>query len=51
MFIENERVQGELTQTKPRNNAIALLKELKPKLTISAHKDEIDDAIKVLEEL
>jgi hypothetical protein len=45
LFIENERVQEELAQTKPKDQALALLSKLKRKLTISAHKDEIDEGI------
>jgi len=45
MFVDNERVQEELHQSKPAANAVALLAKLKSKVTISAHKDEVDDAI------
>jgi hypothetical protein len=48
LFIENERVQDELSQSKPKDRAQALLKELKSKLTISSHKDEVDEAISLV---
>jgi len=51
MFTENERVQDELSQSKPKAEALTLLRKLKGKLTISSHKDEIDDAIAVVEAL
>jgi hypothetical protein len=37
MFTENERVQEELSQSKPKAQAITLLNGLKGKLTISSH--------------
>jgi len=51
MFVENERVQEELSQGKPRGHAVDLLAKLKGKLTISSHKDEIDDAIAAVKAL
>jgi hypothetical protein len=51
MFVENERVQGELSQSKPKAEAVGLLTNLKVKLTISSHKDEIDDAIATVKKL
>jgi len=51
MFAENERVQEELSQSKPKAQAVALLTELKGKLTITSHKDEVDDAIQAVKAL
>jgi hypothetical protein len=51
MFVANPRVLEELHQTKPKKIAITLLNTLKTKLTISAHKDEIEDAIAHVKEL
>lgn len=45
MFIENPRVQSELSQLKPKREAAKLLGELSARLTISSHKDEVDEAI------
>ena len=45
MFIDNPRAQDELHQSKPSARAVELLGMFKSKVTISAHKDEIDDAI------
>jgi hypothetical protein len=45
MFAENERVQKELSQSKPKARAVTLLTELRGKLTISSHNDEVDDAV------
>jgi hypothetical protein len=46
MFKANERVRAELFQEKPKRQAIALLEQLKERLTVEAHKSEIDKAIK-----
>ena len=51
MFTDNNRVQEELYQSKPKAQAIALLTQLKAKLTISAHKDEVDSAIDYVKSL
>jgi len=45
LFVSNERVRAELFQSKPRAQALALLSELREKLTIEAHKTEVDAAI------
>lgn len=45
MFINNDRVRDELFQSKPKSRAIELLKLLKSKLPLEAHKTEIDTAI------
>ncbi len=45
MFVANERVRSELFQATPRGQAITLLGELRAKLTIEAHKTELDLAI------
>lgn len=42
LFETNERVKSELGQTKPKAAAIALLDELKTRLTIASHLGEID---------
>jgi hypothetical protein len=51
MFIGNDRVQEELHQSKPAAKAVDLLEKLQLKLTISAHKDEIDEAITLVSSL
>jgi hypothetical protein len=51
MFRENERVRDELYQSKPKAQAIKLLDELKEKLTIESHKNEIDHTKESIEEL
>jgi hypothetical protein len=51
MFIDNDRVQEELAQSKPKANALALLDDLKAKVTISAHEDEIDEAMNAIKSL
>lgn len=43
MFLSNERVRSELFQSKPKAKAKALLKDIRGKLTIQSHLDEIDD--------
>jgi len=51
MFRENERVRDELYLSKPKAQAIKLLDELKEKLTIESHKNEIDHTKESIEEL
>lgn len=51
MFIDNERVKAELSQSKPKSRAKSLLKEIKAKLTIQAHLDEIDAIIETVEKM
>lgn len=51
MFRDNERIQSEMFQTKPKKQAIKFLKELKKKVTIQSHKDEIDEIIKEVKSL
>lgn len=51
MFRDNERVKDELFQGKPKIRAIALLNEFKEKVTIQAHKDELDEIIEYVENL
>jgi hypothetical protein len=51
MFRDNERVKSELFQSKPKKQAKALLTTLKGKVTIQAHKDEIDEIISEVENL
>jgi hypothetical protein len=51
MFKENERVQSELSQSKPRKQAVSLLKSLKAKLTIQANIDEVDSTIEFVNDL
>ena len=46
MFNTNERVKEELYWNKPKIRAIELLNELKGKLTIESHKEEIESTIK-----
>lgn len=45
MFCSNERVKEELCWNKPKTRAIELLNELKSKLTIESHKEEIENTI------
>lgn len=45
MFLNNERVLEELSQRKPKAEALELLNLLEPKLTIEAHKQELQNAI------
>jgi hypothetical protein len=49
--MDNKRVQDELHQSKPKAQAVALLTQLSGKLTISAHRDELDDTIKYVKSL
>lgn len=51
MFRDNERVRAELFQSKPKKQAIALLKSLKDKVSIEAHKNEIDEIIEEVNSL
>ena len=51
MFVDNERVKAELFQAKPKGRAKKLLKDIKAKLTIQAHLDEIDAIIKAVEDM
>ena len=48
MFTTNERVRAELTQTRPRNQAVEFLRSLRDRLTIETHKDEVNQAINSL---
>ncbi|NFT91133.1 hypothetical protein FDF86_01715 [Clostridium botulinum] len=45
MFLTNERVKDELTQTKPNMYAINLLNELKESVSIQNHINEINEII------
>lgn len=51
MFKDNERVRSELFQSKPKKQAVRLLESFKDKVTIQAHKDELDDIIAEVEDL
>ena len=51
MFRDNERVQDELSQSKPKRKAIALLESFEGKLTIEAHKQELKETIEIVDEL
>lgn len=51
MFKSNERVRGELFQEKPKRQAVALLEKLRERLTVEAHKAEIDEAIESVQTL
>ena len=46
MFASNERVRAELFQERPKRKATTLLEELKARLTVEAHKAEIDETIR-----
>jgi hypothetical protein len=48
MFGSNERVRHELSQSKPKAQATALLNQLKDKLVLQAHINEIDEAISAI---
>lgn len=50
MFLTNDRVKDELFQRKPNNYAIDLLNELKEKVRIQNHINEIDDIIEKVKE-
>lgn len=51
LFKENERVQEELFQQKPKQQAIKILNKIKSKFVIEANKAEVDDAIKYVKDL
>ena len=51
MFKNNNRVRDELSQRKPKNNAIELLESFKTRLTIEAHKQELREIIEEIKEL
>ena len=51
MYKNNERVQSELFQIKPKKNAKELLENIKEKLTIQASIDEVDEIIKMINEM
>jgi len=49
LFENNERVQSELFQTKPKKQAITILNIIKDKITIQSSKDELDKIIEQVE--
>ena len=51
MFHDNLRVKSELSQSRPKNNAINLLHSFESRLTIEAHKQELKDTIMEVEKL
>ena len=51
MFKDNERVRSELFQSKPKKRAIELLEDIKRRLTIQSHKDEIDEIVTDIKDL
>ena len=51
MFHDNPRVKSELSQKKPKQNAIDLLYSLERRLTVEAHKQELNDVIKEIKDL
>ena len=51
MFRDNTRVREELSQRKPKKNALELLLTFEPKLTIEAHKHELKETIENINEL
>ena len=51
MMIENERSSNELFQSKPKSQAIDLLRWIKTKLTIQANIDEIDSISDKIKEI
>ena len=51
MYKNNERVQSELFQSKPKAYAKQLLENIKTKLTIQASIDEVDEIIKFVDEM
>ncbi|MEZ5726583.1 MAG: hypothetical protein R3E48_00395 [Burkholderiaceae bacterium] len=51
MFRENDRVRSELFQSRPKAKAIALLESFKGKVSIQAHKDELDEIIQEVDDL
>ena len=50
-FQSNERVSSELFQPKPKARAIELLQIIRGRLSIEAHKGEVDEAIRAIEQL
>lgn len=51
MYLENERANSELFQSKPKSKAKDLLEYIKGKLTIQASIDEVDAIIKAIGEM
>ena len=51
LFSENERVRDELFQEKPKKQALSVLTTLYQKLQVQSHKNEIDSAIRSINEL
>lgn len=49
LFENNERVQSELFQVKPKKQAILILNFIKDKITIQSSKDELDKIIEHVE--
>ncbi|WP_248914367.1 hypothetical protein [Pseudomonas moorei] len=50
-FITNERVKSELSQHKPKKQAVTLLNALSKSLTIQSHKDEVQQALDEVNDL
>ncbi len=51
MFVSNSRVQDELSNPRPKGDAIRLLETIKERLTIATHQAEVDSAIRVVRAL
>jgi len=51
LFYTNERIQEELSNRRPKENAINFLKNLVNRLTIEAHKQELFNAISFVEKI
>ena len=51
MFKENDRVKEELYHLKPKEEAINLLKSFEGRLTLEAHKEELKETIKFIQNL
>jgi len=51
LFINNVRVTDELSQRKPKAEAVALLQSFEEKLTLEAHKQELREAIRFVRDL
>ena len=51
LFHINDRVREELYFRKPKAHATSLLNKIKEKFTIEAYKSEVDDCIRMIEEL
>ncbi|EJF37382.1 hypothetical protein HMPREF1320_1658 [Capnocytophaga sp. oral taxon 335 str. F0486] len=51
MFKENDRVKEELYNRKPKEKAIDLLKSFQERLTLEAHKEELKETIKFVQNL